>query len=92
MVTMDEADPLAARPPRSRDRGRTAARIGAGLLALAATAVWFRGPLSSVWPLVWPPTDGMAVTMALVVALSLFLPTAVAAGAVDVLYDRVLGD
>ena len=78
--------------PRSPDRRRDAARIGAGLLALAVTVVWFREPLAAVWPLVYPPTDTMAATLALVVVFSVFLPMMVAAGLVDLLYDRFVGE
>lgn len=78
--------------PRPVDRRRDAVRIGAGLVALFATVVWFRDPLVDVWPLVWPPTDPMAATLALVVALSLLLPMMVAAAFVDVFYDRVFDE
>lgn len=76
--------------PRPSDRRRDAARIGAGLFALVVAVVWFREQLLAVRPLVWPPTEPMAVTMLLVVALSLLLPMMVAAAVVDVLYDRVV--
>ncbi|MFQ3320588.1 MAG: hypothetical protein ACI8UR_000290 [Natronomonas sp.] len=75
---------------RPVDRRRDAARIGAGLLAFAVTIVWFRTQLAAVWPLVWPPTDPQAATLALVVALSLLLPVMVTASLVDIFYDRVL--
>jgi len=74
--------------PRPVDRRRDAARIGAGVVTLVVTVVWFREQLVAVWPLVWPLTDPMAATMALVVAVSLLLPVMVAAAAVDLCYDR----
>ncbi len=77
--------------PRPVDRRRDAARITAGLVALSVTVVWFHEQLLAVRPLAWPPTDPMALTMFLVVALSLLLPTFVVAAAVDVLYGRVVG-
>lgn len=77
---------------RAADRRRDGVRIGAGLLAFVATVAWFRRELLAVRPLVWPPTDPMAVTLALVVALSLLLPVMIAAAAADTLYDRVVGE
>jgi hypothetical protein len=78
--------------PRPADRRRDAARIGAGVLVLVVTVVWFRESLRSVWPLVYPPTDPMAATLALVVAFSLLLPVMVAAALVDLFYDRFFGE
>lgn len=75
--------------PRPVDRRRDAARIGAGAVALVVCVVWFREQLFDVWPLVWPPTDPMALTLGMVVALSLLLPMMVAAALVDVCYDRL---
>lgn len=59
---------------------------------MAVTVVWFREPLAAVWPLVYPPTNTMAATLALVVVFSLFLPMMVAAGLVDLFYDRFVGE
>jgi hypothetical protein len=78
--------------PRPPDSRRDAVRIGSGLLALVVTVLLFREPLAAVWPLIYPPTDTMALTLALVVAFSLLLPMMVAAGLVDMFYDRLVGE
>ncbi|MES3517566.1 MAG: hypothetical protein PPP58_07890 [Natronomonas sp.] len=78
-------------PVRRIDRRRDAVRIGAGAIGGGIAVVWFREQLTAVAPLAWPPTDPMAVTMALVVGLSVLFPVMVAAFAAEAAYDRVYG-